>query len=70
MDVVLVAEAMMIFWLFKVFMMGLEVVVKVGTVATSGGGERGCEIVVDPEGSVDVEMVIGDVKEDEDGLLV
>lgn len=69
-DVVLVAEAMIIFWLFRVFMMGLEVVVKVGTVATSGGGDRGCEIVVDPEGRVDVDIVMGDVKEDEDGLLL
>lgn len=68
--VVLVAEAMMIFWLFNVFIMGFAVVVYVGTVATRGGGERGCDMVVDPEGRVDVEMVIGDVKEDEDGLVV
>lgn len=48
----------------------MEVVVNVGTVATRGGGERGCEMVVDPEGRVDVEMVIGEVKEDDDGLEV
>lgn len=36
-----VPDAMMIFWLLSVFMMGLLVVEKVGTVATRGGGDSG-----------------------------
>lgn len=43
---------------------------KVGTVATSGGGERGCVTVVDPEGIVEVEIVIGFVREVDEPLLV
>lgn len=51
-------------------MMGLAVVQKVGTVATRGGGDSGCAMVVHPEGIVDVEIVIGDVNDDVDELLV
>lgn len=38
--------------------------------ATRGGGDSGCAIVVDPEGIVDVEIVIGEVNEDVDEPLV
>lgn len=51
-------------------MMGLWVVEYVGTVATSGGGERGCATVVEPEEMLDVEIVIGEVSEPDEELLV
>lgn len=38
--------------------------------ATRGGGDSDCAMVVHPEGIVDVEIVIGDVKEHVDELLV